>query len=139
MKVSPAFFAVALAFAGCASDHLPSDARTISLAPSARQAPVVLAPARASSFARMANERGTSAVNQLRSAIAREIAAGGRFQASPVGSGDVVMTIDSLRHGLIEVSANSYAVSVAGSVSITRGEKSLGTREFSGMGGDIRP
>ena len=75
----------------------------------------------------------------VRSTIAREIAAGGRFQFVPTGGGDAQITIDSLRHGLIEVSANNYAVTVAGSVSVTHGGKDLGPREFSATGGDIRP
>jgi hypothetical protein len=141
MKAPVAFavIAVAVAFSGCASEHLPSSIHAISLSPSARRAPVVLAPARASAFAQMANEHATWAANQLRSSIARELTATGRFQAAPNGSGDAEIAIDTLRHGLIEVSANSYAVTVSGAISITQGGKSLGQREFSGTGGDIRP
>jgi hypothetical protein len=133
-----AAFAVALAFSACAGSHLPPDARSVSLAPAARRPPVVLAPARATAFARMADEHGTWAANQLRAAIAREIAAGGRFQAAPTGTGDAEISIESLRHGLIEVSSNSYAVTVAGSISIKKGQADLGQREFSGTGGEIR-
>src|SRR5687768_1202348 len=97
-----AAIAFALAFSACAGSHLPSSVRSVSLAPAARRPPVVLAPARATAFARMAEERGSWAVNQLRSSIAREITAGGRFQASPTGTGDAEISIESLRHGLVE-------------------------------------
>ncbi len=132
---------VLIAFSGCASDHLPSSVRTVSLAPAARQQPVVLAPAKANVFSRMAGERSTWAANQLRAAIAREIANGGRFQTQPTGSGsaDAQIAIETLRHGVIEVSANNFAVTVSGTVSITHGAKNLGTREFSATSGDIRP
>jgi hypothetical protein len=134
-----AIVAVAVAFSGCASEHLPSSVHAISLAPEARRAPVVLAPTRAAAFTRMANERDSWAANQLRSAIARELVATGRFQAAPAGGGDAEISIETLRHGLIEVSANSYAVTVSGAISINQGAKSLGQREFSATGGDIRP
>jgi hypothetical protein len=130
---------MAILLSACASNHLPPDVWSISLAPAARRPPVVLAPANGAAFARMADERGTWAVNQLRSTIAREIAAGGRFQSAPTGLGDAEISIGSLRHGLVEVSANSYAVTIAGTVSIARGGKDLGPREFSATGGDIRP
>lgn len=130
---------VVVAFSACAGNHLPSDVRSVSLAPAARRPPVVLAPARGTAFARMADERGAWAVNQLRASIARELAAGGRFQPLPNGTGDAEITIESLRHGLIEVSANSYAVTVAGAISILHGAKSLGQRDFSATSGEIRP
>jgi len=122
----------------CAKNELPSGIRTVSIAPAARQAPLVLAPARATAFARMAEERGSWAVNELRAAISRELAASGRFQAAPSGSGDAQIAIESLRHGLIEVSANRYAVTVAGAVNLHRGSENLGQRDFSGTSGDIR-
>lgn len=141
MNVPFRLFAVALALVtgACASKQLPGNVRTVSLAPAARQTPVVLAPSRATGFARMAAERNTWAVNQLRSTISRELAAAGRYQPVPTGQGDAQITIDTLRHGLIEVSANQYAVSVAGTISVARGNESLGQHEFSGTSGQISP
>ena len=141
MQAPFGFVAVAafIALAGCANDHLPSSVRTVSLAPAARQQPVVLAPSKATVFARMAEERSTWAANQLRTAIARELASGGRFQPQPTGTGDAQIAIETLRHGVLEVSANNFAVTISGTVSITQGTKSLGVREFSATSGDIRP
>src|SRR5689334_5393952 len=93
-----AALATALAISGCASDHLPAGVHTVSLAPGARQQPVVLAPARATAFARMAEGRDTWAANQLRYAISRELAAGGRFQPQPTGTRDAQIAIETLRH-----------------------------------------
>src|SRR4051812_36890327 len=136
---APVFAIAAAILTGCSSSHLPGDVRTISLAPAARRPPVVLAPAKATTFARMADAHGTWAANQLRATISRELANGGRFQPATTGQGDAEITIESLRHGLVEVSADHYAVTVAGTVTITHGAKNLGQREFSGTGGDVRP
>jgi hypothetical protein len=127
------------ALVGCASSHLPPDVRTVSFAPSATRPPIVLAPANASTFARMAEERGTTVANLLRASFTRELAAAGRFQPAPSGRGDAEIAIDTLRHGLIEVSAGNFAVSAGGSLTISRGGKVFDQREFSATSGQVLP
>jgi hypothetical protein len=134
----PALLA-ALFLSACGGTHLPSGVRTIGIGPSPRHAPQVLAPANSGIFARMAEGESLWAVGQLRAALARELAAGGRFQSVAPGKGDAEFTIDTLRHGLIEVTGGSYAVTVTATISIQRGTKELGPRELEGQGSTLRP
>ena len=143
LSVNPLHLFPALVAAICLSacgggTHLPSGVRTIGISPSARQAPQVLAPTGASNFSRMAEGEGLWAVSQLRATLARELTATERFQTVSPGKGDAEIMIESLRHGLIEVSGGSYGVSVTATVSITRGGKSLGTRELESVGTTVR-
>ena len=134
----PALAAAIMLSACGGGTTLPSGVKTIGISPSARQAPQVLAPPSASHFTRMAEGEGAWAVGQLRATLTREIAAGQRFQPAMPGKGDAEIMIETLRHGLLEVSGGSYAVTVTATVSITRGSKSLGTRELEGVGSAIQ-
>ncbi len=100
---------------------------------------MILSPARENYFSQIAREHNDWLVTALNTAVRRELANGGRYQNAPTGTADAEITFETLRHGLIEVTADNYAVQLSGSASVTKGSKQVSSHDFSSTSGAIRP
>lgn len=132
MKMTNAFAIaaalLALAFPACSGNRVRDTIRTVSVSPSG---------GRYSS--RSMAEDNDRVVNALRTAIEREIGNSSRFEPGPSGTGDAVIAIDTLRHGLVEAGAGNYSVKIWGNVIVTERDRRTTRRSFSGVSGIVRP
>ena len=130
--------AAAVAFAGCASGHFSSSDKSIAVRTTPQKEIVVLAPDKANVFTTMAREQNNWLTAQIQAAITHELSLSSRFQPGKGGAGDAQIVFNSLRHGLLEVSANNYAVQVVAEVSLLgHGGKKVGDREITSTSGNI--
>ncbi len=148
-----AILAVGL-LAGCSSEHLSTDIRTIAVNPTPRRPVTLLAPHNSDAFSEMANKQDSWLEGRLSSAINRQLAQSVRFQTARNNTADGEIVFDNLRHGLIEVSANNYVVTVNAELTIyssgasrswrngatrqrTSGDRVAGHRELNSTAGQI--
>lgn len=130
-------FAV-ITFAGCSRDHFSSGVKVVGVNSTPRRQTVVLSPSKANSFNSMAQERNGWVEGQLRTSITRELSESGRFQPAKGNEDDGQIVFNSIRHGLLEVSANNYAVQLTADFSlIGKNGKTIGSRELSATAGQI--
>lgn len=129
--------AAAALLAGCASGHFSSSIKTIGVNTTPPKGVVVLAPDKANLFASMAQEHNGWMEGQVRLAINRELSQSTRFQPAK-GSEDGLVIFDSLRHGLVEVSPNTYAAQIVAEVTLkNKNGKVIGGREITSTGGEL--
>ena len=115
--------------------------------PTPRRPMVLLAPAKSDYFTEMANKQGGWLEGRLRGAINRELAQSVRFRTARGGQPDGEIVFDSVRHGLIEVSANHYVVTLTAEVTLYKGggnarsrsseSRTVGHREISTNSGEM--
>lgn len=130
-------FAV-ITFAGCSRDHFSSGVKVVGVNTTPRKPTVVLSPDKAAFFNSMAKERNGWVEGQLRTSITRELAESGRFQPAKDGGSDGQIVFNSIHHGLLEVSANNYAVQLSADISlIGKNGKSSGSRSITATAGQI--
>lgn len=123
---------------GCASGHFSSSVKNVGVNTTPQRGVVVIAPDKANIFASMAREHNGWLEAQLRTAINRHLSESERFE--PVkGTGDGTLVFNSLRHGLLEVSANNYAAQVIADISLVKDGKTIGSREITSTAGDLHP
>jgi hypothetical protein len=133
------FLAAAVLLSGCASGHFSSSVKNVGINTAPARGIVVLAPDKANVFAAMAREHNGWLEGQLRASINRQLAQSERFQPAKGTAGDGVVAFNSLRHGLLEVSANNYAAQVIADISLLKDGKVVGNREITSTAGDLRP
>lgn len=138
MKTQSLFaLAAAALLVGCSSGHFSSGVKTVSVNTTPQRGVVLLAPDKAPLFSNMANSRGPWLQGQLRAAINHQLSQSSRFQPAK-GAEDGQIVFNSLRHGLIEVSANNYAAQIVADVTLlTKNGKTVGSREITATGGDL--
>ncbi len=138
MKIFSLFIIAAAAlFTGCSSGHFSSGVKTVSVNTAPQRGVVLLSPDKAPLFASMAGQRGPWLQGQLRAAINHQLLQSSRFQPAK-GAEDGQIVFDSLRHGLLEVSANNYAAQIVADITLlTKNGKTVGSREITAMSGDM--
>ncbi len=137
-KIALLFLFAAFTFAGCSRDHFSSNVKVVGVNTTPRRATVVLSPNKAISFNNMAQERNGWLEGQLRTSITRELAESGRFQPAKAGDDDGQIVFNSIRHGLLEVSANNYAAQLTADISLVgKNGKVIGSRDLSATAGQI--
>ena len=111
----------ALSLVGCSSDHFSSKVHSVAVNSTPRHSYVLLSPAGAEAFSEMAKKEGGWLEDSLRAAINHELRQSSRFEPARSGQPDGEIVFDSLRHGLVEVSANKYLVTLTGEFTLTNG------------------
>ncbi len=129
MKLTQLLALLALGLlAGCSSEQFSSDIRTVAVNSTPRRPVVLLAPHNSDAFSEMANRQHGWLQNHLRDAINRQLAQSGRFQATRDDRADGEIAFDNLRHGLLEVSAHNYVVTVNAELTIYSNDTSRSWR-----------
>lgn len=130
---------IGLALAGCASGHFSSSVKNIGVNTTPQKTVVILAPDKANIFNSMAREQTGWLENQLHGAITHHLSESERFQPGKAAEdGKIVLT--GLRHGVLEVSPNNYAVQVVGEFSLfNKAGKKIGDREITSTAGNVQP
>ena len=137
-KTALLFLFAAITFTGCSRDHFSSGVKVVSVNTTPRRQTIVLSPSKATSFNSMAQERNGWLEGQLRTSITRELSESGRFQPAKGNEDDGQIVFNSIRHGLLEVSANNYAAQLTADVSLVgKNGKTIGSRELSATAGQI--
>jgi hypothetical protein len=156
MKIAHLLAVLAIGLlAGCSSEHLSTDIRTIAVNAAPRRAVTVFTPRDSDTFSEMANRQHGWLEGRLRGAINRQLAQSVRFQTAGNGGADGEIVFDNLRHGLTEVSADNYVVTINAEITIysrsnsrswlsdtirqrTSGDRVAGHREITSHAGQIR-
>lgn len=132
------FLFAAITLAGCSRDGFSSGVKVVSVNTTPRRPTIVLSPERANSFSSMAKERNGWVEGQLRTSITRELAESGRFQPAKGNGDDGQIVFNSIRHGLLEVSANNYAAQLTADVSLVgKNGKTISNRDLTATAGQI--
>jgi|GEM_PF-4196100 len=130
---------IGLALAGCASGHFSSSVKNIGVNTTPQKTVVILAPDKANIFNSMAREQTGWLENQLHTAITHHLSESERFQLGK-GAEDGKIVVTGLRHGVLEVSPNNYAVQVVGEFSLfNKAGKKIGDREITSTAGNVQP
>jgi hypothetical protein len=128
---------LAILFAGCSSGRFSSSVKSVGVNTTPKREIVVLGPDKANIFNTMAREHNGWVQTQLRTSINRELAQTERFQPAK-GAEDGQIIFNSLRHGLLEVSANNYAAQITADITLMAANgKVVGNREITSTGGNI--
>jgi hypothetical protein len=128
----------ALLVSGCAGGSFSSGVKTVHVNPAVKRGTVVTAPDKATVFAQTAQSQTQWLENWLRNAIVNQINQSGRFSAIDRNPVDATIEFESVRHGLIEVSAGSYAATLdVDVILLDRNGKTTGHRTVSATGGSI--
>ncbi len=111
----------ALSLVGCSGDHFSSKVHSVAVNSTPRHSYVLLSPTGADAFSAMAKKEGGWLEDSLRAAINHELRQSRRFEPARSGQPDGEVVFDSLRHGLVEVSANNYLVTLTVEFTLTNG------------------
>jgi hypothetical protein len=130
---------MALAIFGCASGHFSSGVKTISVNAKPQKEIVVLAPEKANIFSAVAREHNGWLQAQLQNTITHQLSVSDRYQPGKPGQEDGQIIFTGLRHGVLEVSPNNYAVQIVAEISLMRGGKKVGEREITSTCGNVQP
>ena len=137
-KTALLFLFAAITLAGCSRDHFSSGVKIVGVNTTPRKPTIVLSPDKAAFFNTMAKERNGWVESQLLTSITRELAESGRFQPAKDSTDDGRIVFNSIHHGLIEVSANNYAVQLSADISLTgKNGKNVGGRSVTATAGQI--
>ncbi len=137
-NISLLFLFAAITFTGCSRDHFSSGVKVVGVNTTPRRATTVFSPDKGGSFNSMAKERNGWVEGQLRTSITRELEESGRFQPAKGNEDDGQIVFNSIRHGLLEVSANNYAAQLTADVSLVgRNGKTISTRDITATAGLI--
>ena len=131
---------LAMALLGCASGHFSSSVKTISVNTTPQKEIIILAPDKANVFATVAREHNGWIQAQLRNTIIHQLSQSDRFQPGKGGADDGQINITGIRHGVLEVSPNNYAVQVVAEITLVgHGGKKIGDREITSTSGNVQP
>ena len=111
----------ALTLVACSGDHFSSKVHSVAVNSTPRHSYVLLSPTGADAFSAMAKKEGGWLEDSLRAAINHELRQSSRFEPVRHGQPDGEVVFDSLRHGLVEVSANYYLVTLTVEFTLTNG------------------
>jgi hypothetical protein len=131
---------LAMALLGCASGHFSSSVKTIGVETRPQKEIIILAPEKANVFMTVAREHNAWIQAQLRNTITHQLSQSGRYEPGKGSGDDGQIVITGIRHGVLEVSPNNYAVQVVAEISLVgRGGKKIGDREITSTSGNVQP